>query len=97
MLTPQLFPVRKDFKMSRKQTVATLQCFFLAMTLFPDAQKRAQDEIDRVVGKERFPSFRDREQLPYINALVKEVLRWDAVGPTGTVIFEIASYVMLLT
>ena len=68
------------------------------MVLHPNVVKRAQDEIDRVVGKERLPSFRDREKLPYINALVKEVLRWDAVGPTGTtILFEVMAYVMLLT
>ena len=67
------------------------------MSLHPAVQRKAQDEIDRVVGKDRLSSFRDREKLPYINALVKEVLRWDAVGPTGTAVFEIATYVELLT
>jgi cytochrome P450 len=53
------------------------------MVLFPEVQKRAQEEIDRVVGKERLPDFADRDKLPYINAVIKEVLRWHPVTPLG--------------
>jgi cytochrome P450 len=53
------------------------------MTLFPEIQKRAQAEIDAVVGNDRLPSFSDRNQLPYIEALVKEVLRWNIIVPLG--------------
>ena len=53
------------------------------MTCFPDVQKKAQAEIDLVVGPDRLPSFADRDSLPYIDALVKEVFRWNAVVPTG--------------
>jgi hypothetical protein len=65
------------------QTVSAIYSLFLAMTLFPDVQKKAQAEIDAVVGADRLPSFADRESLPYTEALVKEVLRWNVVGPTG--------------
>ncbi|KAG1758394.1 cytochrome P450 [Suillus occidentalis] len=64
-------------------TVSAIYSFFLAMTLFPDVQKRAQAEIDAVVGPGRLPSFADRDSLPYIEALVKEILRWNVVLPTG--------------
>jgi hypothetical protein len=53
------------------------------MTLFPDMQKKAQAEIDAVVGPDRLPSFADRGSLPYTEALVKEVHRWNVVAPTG--------------
>ena len=53
------------------------------MVLYPDIQKRAQEEIDRVVGRDRLPSFRDYEHLPYVRAMVKEILRWRGVGPLG--------------
>jgi len=53
------------------------------MTLFPHVAKKAQEEIDAVVGTDRLPTFDDREHLPYIDALLKEVLRWNAVTPTG--------------
>ncbi|KAG2037858.1 cytochrome P450 [Suillus americanus] len=64
-------------------TVSAIYSLFLAMTLFPDVQKKAQAEIDAVVGFDRLPSFADRDSLPYTDALVKEVLRWNVVTPTG--------------
>ncbi|KAG0702309.1 cytochrome P450 [Suillus ampliporus] len=64
-------------------TVSAIYSLFLAMTLFPDAQKKAQAEIDAVVGPDRLPSFADRDSLPYTEALAKEVLRWNAVVPTA--------------
>jgi len=53
------------------------------MTLYPEVQKKAQAEIDAVVGPDRLSSFSDRNSLPYIEALVKEVLRWNVATPTG--------------
>ena len=57
--------------------------FFLAMALYPEAQKKAQVELDAVVGSERFPDFSDRSSLPYVNALVKELFRWHPATPIG--------------
>ncbi|KAH8666067.1 cytochrome P450 [Ilyonectria robusta] len=64
-------------------TVSALACFFLAMTVFPDVQRKAQEEIDRVIGRDRLPNSSDRPNLPYIDATVKEVLRWHPVAPMG--------------
>lgn len=63
------------------QTVSSMMCFFLAMTLYPEAQRRAQEEIDSVVGQDRLPTAADRDNLPYVEAVVKEVLRWHPVAP----------------
>lgn len=60
-----------------------MACFFLAMILYPEVARRAQDEIDRVVGTDRLPGIEDRENLPYVDAIVKESLRWHPVAPTG--------------
>jgi cytochrome P450 len=65
------------------QIVSSLHTFFLAMVLFPDAQRKAQAELDEVVGLDRLPEFSDRENLPYINALCKEASRWSPVLPLG--------------
>ena len=65
------------------QTVASVLSFVLLMALYPDVQKRAQDEIDRVVGKDRLPSVEDQDKLVYIGALIKEVLRYAPVAPLG--------------
>ncbi|OGM48730.1 O-methylsterigmatocystin oxidoreductase [Aspergillus bombycis] len=64
-------------------SVSSLACFFQAMVLNPEVQKKAQEEIDRVVGTSRLPEMSDCESLPYINAVVKEVLRWHPVTPLG--------------
>lgn len=50
--------------------------FILAMLKNPEVQRKAQEEIDSVVGNDRLPSFEDREQLPYVRAVCTEVLRY---------------------
>ena len=47
----------------------------LAMLKYPETMHRAQEEIDRVVGRDRLPAFEDRDNLPYVNAICTEVLR----------------------
>ncbi|KAJ6517251.1 cytochrome P450 [Mycena vitilis] len=64
-------------------TAAQLEAFLLAMTLYPDVQAAAQEELDRIVGNERLPGLSDRAQLPYVDALCKELLRWHVAAPTG--------------
>ena len=53
------------------------------MIAHPEIQKRAQDELDAVVGRSRAPTFADSPNLPYIQALVKESLRWRPALPLG--------------
>jgi cytochrome P450 len=57
--------------------------WMLAMVTHPEVQKRAQAEIDAVVGRDRVPTFSDMADLPYIRAMVKEALRWRPVDPFG--------------
>ncbi|VUC35883.1 unnamed protein product [Clonostachys rosea] len=64
-------------------TVASLSSFVLAMLKFPGIQRRIQEEIDAVTGGTRLPQFEDRPGLPYIEATVKETLRWFAIAPMG--------------
>jgi len=65
------------------QTVSTIMSFFVAMLLYPDIQKKAQNELDSAIGRERLPSFEDRPRLPFIDAVCKEILRWRPVAPLG--------------
>lgn len=62
---------------------AAVQTFVLAMTCYPDIQKRAQRELDGVVGRDRLPVHTDEPHLPYFCAVVKEALRWQSIVPTG--------------
>ncbi|EIN07331.1 cytochrome P450 [Punctularia strigosozonata HHB-11173 SS5] len=64
-------------------TVSGLQTLFLVMANDPDMQKRAQQELDSVVSSERLPEFHDQEKLPYITAICKELIRWQAIVPYG--------------
>ncbi|KAG2140996.1 cytochrome P450 [Suillus clintonianus] len=65
------------------QTAFSITSFILAMMLYPEVQKHAQAEIDAVVGQDQFPTFKDRGKLPYIGALILELLRWAPVAPQG--------------
>jgi cytochrome P450 len=60
--------------------------FFLALVLFPEVQRRAQAELDVVIGRERLPTFDDGPRLPYVEALCKELMRWQVVTPIGIIL-----------
>ncbi|KAG8751025.1 hypothetical protein FRC12_012642 [Ceratobasidium sp. 428] len=68
-------------------TVSAVETFFLAMALYPDIQRRAQDEINRVCGVDddgklcRLPTLEDQASLPYTWAVYQECLRWGVVTP----------------
>lgn len=49
----------------------------------PNVQKKAQREIDNVVGRSRLPTYDDWDSLPYTEAIMREVFRWRPVLPLG--------------
>ena len=55
--------------------------FIHAMIKFPEVQKKAQAEIDGVVGADCSPRWEHYSQLPYIAMIVKETMRWRPVTP----------------
>ncbi|KAH0578674.1 hypothetical protein H2248_003805 [Termitomyces sp. 'cryptogamus'] len=64
-------------------TVCVAETFIYAMLVNPEAQRKAQDEIDSVVGRKRLPDFSDRPNLPYVEAIYREIMRWHPVAPLG--------------
>ncbi|KAH9927367.1 cytochrome P450 [Amylocystis lapponica] len=64
-------------------TISAVESVFLAMLLHPEVQRKVQEEIDHVVGLDRLPDFSDKPSLPYVTAVVKEVLRWRPIVPLG--------------
>ena len=50
--------------------------FVLAMILHPEVARKAQSELDDVVGNDRLPGFDDREKLPYLESVLKECMRY---------------------
>ncbi|CAL1703282.1 unnamed protein product [Somion occarium] len=64
-------------------TANVFTAFILAMTMYPDVFRKAQAEIDRVIGPDRLPDFDDRESLPYLECIIREVYRWHPPTPLG--------------
>jgi cytochrome P450 len=62
---------------------ATLTVLFQQLVFHPEVLKKAQKEIDDVVGSDRLPRFEDREELPYLDYLLTEALRFYPVVPPG--------------
>lgn len=52
------------------------------MSVYPEVQKKAQQEVEQAVG-DRLPTPADHGSMPYISALVKEIIRWAPVAPLG--------------
>jgi len=64
------------------ETTSTVMAWWmLAMVAYPETQSRGHAELDAVVGRGRVPTFSDHPNLPYIRAMVKEVLRWRPAAP----------------
>jgi cytochrome P450 len=64
-------------------TSTTLIWWTIAMVAFPEVQRQAQAELDAVVGRARLPTFADAPRLPYLRAIIREVLRWRPAFPIG--------------
>ncbi|KAH7923415.1 cytochrome P450 [Leucogyrophana mollusca] len=62
-------------------TYGTIITFIYIMALYPDVQAKGIEEIHRVVGLDRLPTLGDRDQLPYVNAIIKELYRYNPVVP----------------
>jgi cytochrome P450 len=56
-------------------TASTMQSFLLFMISHPTCAQKVREEIDRVVGPDRMPTFEDEPNLPYLVACIKETLR----------------------
>ena len=69
--------------MGLAEIIGTILVFLIAMVLHPEVQAKAQADIDRVIGKDRLPDFNDRPALPYVEAVLRETLRWHPVAPFG--------------
>ncbi|KAH9925312.1 cytochrome P450 [Fomitopsis serialis] len=61
-------------------TVSSLLSFFLIMAQHPEIQRKAQAEVDASVSG-RLPKISDRKEMPYLEAVLKEVHRWNPAVP----------------
>lgn len=65
------------------QSIASSMVLVLALANHPEVQRKAQAELDAVVGSDRLPTINDRPSLPYVHAIVKELGRWYNAAPLG--------------
>ncbi|KAF9527652.1 cytochrome P450 [Crepidotus variabilis] len=75
--------VATAFQAGYEATYVSVTVFILAMLLYPDVQTKALEEIDNLTHGERIPTVGDRPNLPYIDAICKEIKRWHTIGPLG--------------
>ncbi|XP_077345201.1 cytochrome P450 2K1-like isoform X2 [Lithobates pipiens] len=68
------------FVAGMETTTTTLRWGLLLMMQHPDIQKKAQNEIERVIGTAQ-PRLEHRKQMPYTDAVVHEILRYGDIAP----------------
>lgn len=61
--------------------IAYTSLFFLMMTIHSEIRRRAQEEIDKIVGEDRLPNMSDRNLLPFVDCIVKELHRYNPPIP----------------
>ncbi|KAF9025348.1 cytochrome P450 [Hymenopellis radicata] len=71
------------FSAGSETTAGMLLVFLIAMVLYPEAQAKAQADIDRVIGTDRLPTPDDRPDLPCVDNIVHEIARWNPILPLG--------------
>jgi cytochrome P450 len=55
------------------------------MVLHPAIQSKAQEEIIRVFHYAELPTISEMESLPYVMAVMLELLRWNPIAPLGMI------------
>jgi cytochrome P450 len=69
------------FQVSLIKTMTLMSQFILSMMKNPQVLAKAQEEIDRVIGNDRLPTIQDRPDLPYIECVMSESIRWGPALP----------------
>jgi len=64
-------------------TATTLEWLLYIMAEYPETQKKVQEELERVVGPNRLPTYEEKDKLPYLNAVILELMRWKHFAPFG--------------
>ncbi|KAJ7305964.1 hypothetical protein JRQ81_010330 [Phrynocephalus forsythii] len=62
-------------------TAVTIQWAIVLMMKYPEIQRKVQEEIHRVLGPDRLPTYEDRKLLPYSEAVISEVQRFSSLVP----------------
>jgi cytochrome P450 len=73
-------------------TATSLMFVIMALVLNPEVQAKAHEELDRVVGSGRLPSWADEPHLPYVRAIIKEQHRWRTIAPLSMLLKAFPMY-----
>lgn len=65
------------------QTADAISTCIFTLTSQPHVLPKAHAELDRVIGRDRMPEFADQDDLPYCNAVIREIMRWRSVIAGG--------------
>ncbi|TBU24770.1 cytochrome P450 [Dichomitus squalens] len=71
------------FEAGTDTVLSTMLSVFTGMSLHPEVLTKAHAELDAVIGPHRLPDFSDKDSLVYVNAIIKEAMRWHTVLPMG--------------
>ncbi|KAM9586843.1 cytochrome P450 2C16-like isoform 2-T2 [Morphnus guianensis] len=71
------------FVSGTESTSITLRYCLMLLLEHPEVAGKVQEEIERVMGRERTPSLQDRGAMPYTEAVLHETLRFLDLVPLG--------------
>lgn len=71
------------FGAGSETTASALSMMMMAAACYPDAQTKVQEELDRVIGRDRYPTFEDETELVQVTAFYLECFRWRPVSING--------------
>jgi len=71
------------FLAGSETTSTTLTWASLYMIRYQDIQEKVQEELDKVVGRDKQPTMKDRANLPYTEAVLMEIQRCANIVPNG--------------
>lgn len=70
-----------DIQAAGTDTTSTgLHWLILTLSMYPEVQRKAQEEVDRVIGRDRLPGQADQASLPYLRCILREAFRFRPPG-----------------